>query len=148
MSGRPILAGADDGTVYRVVGDNVRVLATGNDTASTYEVFELRGPENSGPPPHMHPWNEAYFVIAGEVDVIVGDRMMRATPGSFVSVPEGTVHCYRVLSAEARFLVLTSPAGASAFFEDMDRETAGSCEDMAAVLRVANRHAVTVPAPQ
>jgi|SRR6185436_4002092 len=133
------IVGADEGTVYRVVGDHVRVLASGD----AYEVFEVHGPENSGPPMHMHPWTEAYFVIAGEVDVIVGDRTMRAMPGSFVSIPAGTVHSYRILSSGAKFLVVTSP-GAGAFFEEMERETQGSCEDMAAVVRVASRHSVRV----
>lgn len=147
MPAEPILAGSNDGPIYRVVGDSVRVLAAGNQTASAFEVFEFHGPENSGPPPHMHPWNEAYFVISGEVDVFVGDQTMRATPGSFVSIPAGTVHCYRVLTPDAKFLVLTSPSGAAAFFEEMDRETGGSCEDMETVVRVAMKHAVTVPAP-
>jgi quercetin dioxygenase-like cupin family protein len=135
------IVGANEGPVYRVVGDEVRMLASGD----AYEVFELRGPANSGPPPHMHPWNEAYFVIDGEVDVLVGGHATRATAGSFVSIPAGTVHCYRILSSGAKFLVLTSPSGASAFFEEMDRETGGSCDDMAAVVRVANKHCVTTP---
>src|SRR6478672_7853570 len=97
-------------SIYNVLGDRVRVLAAGD--GSAFEMFEWQGPENSGPPPHKHPWTESYFVI-------IGDKTLRATPGCFVSVPPGTVHHYRVLTPDAKFLVVTSPSGLHAFVEEM-----------------------------
>lgn len=147
MSGRPILAGSDEGPVYRVVGDTVRVLACGDDTGGAYEIFEMRGPRDSGPPPHSHPWDEAYVMLEGEMEVTLGDRRMTATPGSFINAPKGTLHAYRVLSDEAKFIIVTSPAGAGNFFAELDRETGGSREDMEGIVRVAVRHGFNVPPP-
>lgn len=72
---------------------------------------------------------------------------MTMTPGCFVNAPRGTLHAYRILSDEARFVVVTSPAGASDFFADLDRETQGSTEDLARILGVALRHGLSVPLP-
>ena len=51
---------------------------------------------------------------------------------------------YRVTSKSAKFVVVTSPAGASEFFTELDAETAGSCEDMGKVFAVAMKHGFTV----
>lgn len=139
-----IIANPADGARLRVVGDMVRVLATSQQTGGAYEIFELEGPEGSGPPPHAHPWSEAYMVLEGEADVLLDGAHSRATAGCFYHIPAGRTHAYRILSKSAKFVVITSPAGASSFFTELDAETAGSCEDMGKVMAVAMRHGFTV----
>lgn len=142
-----IVANPAEGARLRVVGDIVRVLATGAQTGGGYEIFELEGPEGSGPPPHSHPWAEAYVVIDGEADIYLDGARLDAKPGSFFHIPAGTIHGYRIRSASAKFVVITSPAGASRFFTELDAETGGSCEDMGKIVAVAMRHGFNVPAP-
>ena len=142
---QPIITQPADGTRLRVVGDVVRVLASAAQTGGAYEIFELEGPEGSGPPPHAHPWNEAYVVVDGEADVFVEGTKQDATPGSFFHIPAGTTHGYRIRSKSAKFVVITSPGGASNFFTELDAETAGSCEDMGKVIGVALKHGFTIP---
>ena len=50
-----------------MLGTAVRVLASRQDTGS-YEVTLQEGPEGTGPPPHEHPWDEAFFVLDGELE--------------------------------------------------------------------------------
>ena len=50
---------AAEGKTLRVIADNVRVLAAGEDTGGAYELFEFHSPRDSGPPLHSHPWSEA-----------------------------------------------------------------------------------------
>ena len=145
---RPILATSDHGPKLRIVGDTIRVLATLDDTGGKFEAFETTGPRGSGPPPHAHPWSESYFIAEGEVDVIVGDETMRATPGSFINIPAGTIHGYRIASQSARFTVITTAAGASDFFHELDAETQGSVADMEKIMAVATKHGLTVPPPR
>lgn len=140
-----IVATPADGTRLRVVGDVVRVLATGAETGGAYEIFELEGPEGSGPPPHAHPWTEAYVVVEGEAEVYLNGAHLVAQPGSFYLIPAGTTHAYRIKSKSAKFVVITSPAGASDFFTELDAETGGSCEDMGKIVAVAMRHGFHVP---
>jgi quercetin dioxygenase-like cupin family protein len=139
-----IIANPADGTRLRVVGDVVRVLASSEQTGGAYEIFELEGPEGSGPPAHAHPWVEAYVVTEGEADVYIEGEKLQATPGCFFHIPAGTTHGYRIRSKSAKFVVITSPGGASGFFAEMDAETGGSCEDMGKVMAVALKHGFTV----
>jgi quercetin dioxygenase-like cupin family protein len=139
-----IIANPAEGARLRVAGDVVRVLASSQQTGGAYEIFELEGPEGSGPPPHAHPWAEAYVVMEGEADVIVDGAQSVATTGCFYHIPAGTTHTYRIRSKSAKFVVITSPSGASNFFTELDAETAGSCEDMGKVMAVAMKHGFTV----
>jgi quercetin dioxygenase-like cupin family protein len=145
MSTTEMLIEPNSGKSLQVLQDNLRVLATGSDTEGAYEVFELTGPFNSGPPPHYHPWGESFFILEGEVEILVGDTQKVATAGCFASVPGGSVHTYRIVSPTARFLVMTQGANASKFFTDMDREIDPQALDMDKVIAVAARHHV-VPA--
>jgi quercetin dioxygenase-like cupin family protein len=125
---------------WDVVGDQIRPLLRG----AAFEVFDLRGPRDSGPPPHSHPWDEAYFLLEGQVLVQAGDDEVRLQPGQFIHVPANTTHLYRILSEEARFLVITSPAGAADFFEDVDHSGATPA-DMPRLIEVAQRHRLDSP---
>jgi quercetin dioxygenase-like cupin family protein len=139
-----IIANPTDGARLRVVGDVVRVLASSEQTGGAYEIFELEGPEGSGPPAHAHPWVEAYVVTEGEADVYIEGEKLKATPGCFFHIPAGTTHGYRIRSKTAKFVVVTSPGGATDFFHEIDAETGGSCEDMGKVMAVAVKHGFTV----
>jgi quercetin dioxygenase-like cupin family protein len=68
-----------------VVGERITVLVTGQDTGS-YEIFLQEGAEGSGPPPHHHPWDEAFFVIDGEVSFGIGNEECTALPGTLVVI--------------------------------------------------------------
>ena len=142
-----IIANPADGARLRVVGDVMRVLATTEQTGGAYEIFEMQAPEGSGPPPHAHPWTEAYFMLEGEADVYIDGAHMTAGAGSFFQIPAGVTHTHRILSQNARLVVITSPAGASHFFGELDAETAGSCEDMDKVVGIAIKHGFSIPSP-
>lgn len=147
MAGREIFASPDEGRILRVVSDSVRVLADDADTGGAFEVFEFNGPQESGPPPHTHPWSETYFMLQGEMELTIGDNKMLATPGCFANVPIGILHSYKILSEGAKFILITSPAGASDFFTELNEETSGSVEDLDKIVQIALQHGFTVPPP-
>jgi len=136
-----IIASPTDGARLNVTGDIMRVLATTEQTGGAYEIFVMDAVEGSGPPPHAHPWSEAYFVLEGEADVYLDGRHLTAVPGCFVQVPAGTLHAHRVRTKSARFMVVTTP-GASQFFNDAHDET-----DFDKVVGIAIQHGFTVPSP-
>ena len=137
-----IIASPTDGALLQVTGDIMRVLATAEQTGNNYEMFIMEALEGSGPPPHAHPWSEAYFVLEGEADVFLDGQHLSATTGCFVQIPAGTMHAHRVTSKSARFVVVTSPKGASGFFHEVHAET-----DLEKVVGVAVKHGFTVPSP-
>jgi quercetin dioxygenase-like cupin family protein len=141
----PFITKPKDHQPLHVVGETIAVLANSEATGS-YEVFLHTGPEGAGPPPHRHPWDEAYYVVQGEIDVLLGDRVVTLSAGEFVHIPRGTVHNFRMKSDRAMFLSLNSSAGAAAFFSELDKEV-GLHLDIPKMLAIAHRHSVDVPPP-
>jgi quercetin dioxygenase-like cupin family protein len=127
----------------RVVAEQIRVLAPATKTGS-YEIFLQSGPEGAGPPPHAHGWDEAYFVLDGQLEVLLGDRVVKVSAGELVHVPRGTMHRFCVVTAQAKFLSINSGAGAAEMFADMDRETGGQM-DLPKLIAVAMKHGLTLP---
>jgi quercetin dioxygenase-like cupin family protein len=77
-----------------------------------FELVELRfGPEFEGVDPHSHPdFVDAFYVLAGEAEFLVGEETFRAGPGSFVAAPPGLSHGFRVAGdAELRMLNVHAP---------------------------------------
>lgn len=87
------------------------ILASGDTTNGEYALMEQLCPENSGPPPHTHTQREMFYILEGEITFLVGDKMITAGPGSFVNVPPGTAHSFRVDTETARLLNSYTPAG-------------------------------------
>jgi mannose-6-phosphate isomerase-like protein (cupin superfamily) len=69
-------------------------------------------PGGRRPPAHRHVnCSEAYFVLDGEVAVIVEGEELRLRPEGFVLVPRGTAHTFGNAGDEpARLLVIHAPA--------------------------------------
>jgi quercetin dioxygenase-like cupin family protein len=87
------------------------MLATGEQTAGSYSLMEEWCPKNSGPPPHYHEQDEAFYVIEGTITYLANGQELQATTGGFVSVPKRTVHSFRVDSETAHILNFYAPAG-------------------------------------
>jgi quercetin dioxygenase-like cupin family protein len=145
MDKRAFVVKPEEHKPLRIVGENVAVLADAEKTGGV-EIFLQFGPEGAGPPPHTHPWDESYYVLEGQVDVLMGDRQITLSAGEFVHLPAGTVHNFRMRSKEAKFLSVTSRPGASRFFADADREVGGAL-DIPRMMAVCARHEVGVPLP-
>jgi mannose-6-phosphate isomerase-like protein (cupin superfamily) len=64
-----------------------------------------------GPPAHHHnSYDEAFYVLNGEMEFHVDDVTERVAAGSMAFVPRGSTHAFRNPSAEpAQMLVITTP---------------------------------------
>lgn len=69
------------------------------------------GNKNSGPGPHFHEQDEAFFVVEGEITYMANDEILSAKAGSFVWIPRGTVHAFKVESENVTVLNMYTPAG-------------------------------------
>lgn len=139
--------------VLSVLGEELRPLTPAGQGLSV-AVFDTSAPGEApgaaGPPPHRHPWDEIYVVLAGLLEVFDGEAWHAAPAGSCVTVPAFQWHAYRNGTADCRFLTIAGPGGAREFFEDASAELARP-PDMAAAAALAARHQVevapAVPAP-
>jgi mannose-6-phosphate isomerase-like protein (cupin superfamily) len=66
-----------------------------------------------GPDPHTHEIKvDSFYILEGELDFTLGDRIVRAEPGTFVSAPPGAVHGFKSPGpGRTRFLNFHTPAG-------------------------------------
>jgi mannose-6-phosphate isomerase-like protein (cupin superfamily) len=69
-------------------------------------------PGAPGPPLHVHDFDEAFYVLEGEVTFQVGEELATAGAGELAFAPGGTPHTLANRSGQpARFLVVCTPAG-------------------------------------
>lgn len=87
------------------------VLAEGKDTNNSFSLMWELCPAGSGPPPHYHDQDEGFYVVDGQVTYTAGEQRIVATSGSFIWIPRGTVHGFRVDTPTATLLNLYTPAG-------------------------------------
>ena len=111
MTPNPLMQNNSDAPAYWQVDILWLILATGETTGGQYSLMEQICPENSGPPPHTHTQREIFYILEGEITFLVGDQTIIAGPGSYVSVPPGTAHSFRVDTETARILNSYTPAG-------------------------------------
>lgn len=143
----PIIStAADRSRPLNIVGEQLTILASGAQTGS-YEIFHQAGPEGSGPPPHNHPWDEAFYVIKGEIAFGVDDHELVANAGTLVHLPAGTTHWFRFGVGGGEMISMTSREGASHMFTDFDREISPSAPDLGKLIALGQPYGLVVAVP-
>ena len=86
-------------------------LATGELTAGAFCLVDERANRGETVPLHRHVDDvESFYVLEGEITFHIADRPGQHAPaGSFVHIPGGIVHGFRIESEKARYLILTTP---------------------------------------
>ena len=139
MQSRPIFVSNRSIAPLHVLGAEVRFLCEAESTGGAWSLMEVTLPQDAGPPPHYHEWDEAYFVIEGDVQFVVGDRHFTASSGDFVYTPGSVVHGFHGASPQpARLLILNAPAHADAFFRRVDGEVKQVPRDLPKVLEIGD----------
>lgn len=106
-----------------VVGDLVKFISTGEDTGGKYDLFDAYVPSNVGTTPHIHlQQDEGFYIVEGTVKFQLNDKVITATPGTFVNVPKGETHAYRNLEDKpARMVIQGIPSGLDKLIEATSR---------------------------
>ena len=127
--------GPGEGKALNVLGLQFTTKAVGGETADAYALNEVV--LSVDPPPHKHgSEEEGIYVLQGEVDLLVGDRTVKGTAGSFVLIPRGTGHNVISTGSEpARVLLIFSPAAVQGLFEEVDGQA-----DMDKVMAALGRY--------
>lgn len=101
-------------------GFEVTFLVTG-EQAQGASVFEFTVAPGFDAGAHVHAHiEEIFYVVDGELDLRVSDRVQRAGPGALMFVPKGTAHAFsNPGSAPARLLSIISPPGLERYFEEL-----------------------------
>jgi mannose-6-phosphate isomerase-like protein (cupin superfamily) len=129
------------------------VLATAAQTDNAFTLLQTQNePPDFGPPLHIHrDAAEAFYVLEGEYLMFIEDRQELCPPGTFVYVPLGVAHTFKVVSSTAgKKLNLFSPAAMIAFFEDLaNAESDGTATpDLVDAIAERNHMQVVGPVPE
>jgi len=93
---------------------------TGAETGGSFSQIETVDPRGTGTPLHTHRnEEESFYVLEGEVSVLVDGEWLELGVGDYALVPRDTPHAYVVRSERARMLVTFSPSGFEQAFTDM-----------------------------
>jgi mannose-6-phosphate isomerase-like protein (cupin superfamily) len=94
----------------------VHVHVDADTSSGRLALVEERGRRGDMPPLHVHRRDdETFYVIDGEVSLFAAGRQLTLAAGQAAFAPREVPHCYRVESEEARWLVITTPAGCDSF---------------------------------
>src|SRR5688500_4828311 len=96
-----------------------RVLLRSEQSRGDVAVIEIgASPERKGPPLHHHDFDEAFYMLEGELTFQLNDELFTRGPGELAFAPGGVPHTYANLSgADARALIVCTPAGFERYFD-------------------------------
>lgn len=100
----------------------VNVLVRALDTEGAWALVDYTMPPGfAGPPAHTHPRStEAFYGLEGITTLEVEGRVAALAPGEIAVVPPGVLHRFwNASDRPARHLVLLTPAGFEAYFDDL-----------------------------
>ena len=101
------------GPKYWIVGDQITVKITGDQTGGAYAASENYINPQGGPPPHVHHReHECFYVLDGQLMFGCGDASFVGGPGAAAFLPKGVPHVFKNIGDRpARFLLIAAPAG-------------------------------------
>ena len=118
----PIIQTAQSAPAYWFLGILWIILVDGEQTDGRYSLMEQLMPQDIGPGPHIHPFNdEGFYVIDGAMEMTVGDRTLTADAGTSVWIPRKTIHAFNVTSLTCRVLNSFAPAGMEQLIKSLAR---------------------------
>jgi quercetin dioxygenase-like cupin family protein len=104
------------------VAESLRILLGEADCDGALGVVEMAlSPGVSGPPLHLHPTHaEAFYVLAGQLSLQVGEEVVTGGPGTWACAPKDVAHTLGNFGTEeGRLLCMFAPGGFERRFERM-----------------------------
>jgi len=124
------------------------VKATDDETGGAFSLLEADEPPGFGPPLHIHHnAAEAFYVLQGEYVIFVGDDEFPCPAGSFIFIPAGIRHGFRVGAEPSRKLNLYTPAAMVGYFDELSAATARGEVDPEDLSEIAERYGMVVIGP-
>jgi mannose-6-phosphate isomerase-like protein (cupin superfamily) len=98
---KPVVLAPGEGRPYDMGAIRAVFKADGDETAGRYNVSEWwLEPHTHGPGAHSHEEDDLFYVIEGEMEILVDDAWVTASRGCFVLIPGGVTHDFKNSSDE------------------------------------------------
>ena len=129
-------------------GFRMSVKATHEQTNGAFTLLEAQEPAGFGPPLHIHhDAAEAFYVLEGEYIIFLDGREASCRAGSFIFIPAGMPHGFRVGDVASRKLNLYTPAAMVGYFDEVADATKAGEVDEDVLSQIALRYAMEVIGP-
>jgi len=144
----PLVLKPGEGRSIDLGNFGMSVKVAGAETGGVFTLLEATEPPHFGPPMHIHhDCAEAFFVLEGEYRIFIEDVEHRCPAGSFILIPSGLRHGFRVGDVASRKLNLYAPAGMVDYFYDLSKAMERGEADPAKLDAIAQRHGMEVVGP-
>jgi len=134
---------AAGGRPVHVLGNELLIKISSEDTAGAFTVFEGQTEPLTGPPLHRHPnQDEWWHILDGEFRFEVDGQEIYARAGDTVFAQRGSRHTFQnVGSKPGRTLTTVVPGGVDCFFQDLEAVAPrGAVPDPAKMRAVFEKH--------
>ena len=122
-------------------------LATGTLTGGAFALVEEQSEAGISVPLHKHDDIESFYVLEGEMTFFLdGQSGVRAIAGTFVHIPKGTVHGFRIDSETVRYLIFTTPHHAE-FYRAITLPEPAATADNAVIGKACREYGVEFVGP-
>jgi len=118
--------GAAEGPATWALGSLFEQVASGADTGGTFGLSRVTQPAGTATPLHVHSREaEAFYLLDGSMTYRAGEQTYQLSPGSFIYLPAGVPHAFRVTGeAPVRFLAIVVPGGLMDLYDGVGRPAA------------------------
>ena len=122
--------------------------ATAEQTGGAFTLLEAAEPPDFGPPMHIHhDAAEAFYVLEGEYRIFIDDREHACPAGSFIYIPAGVRHGFRVGNIPSRKLNLYAPAAMVGYFDELSAAIRSGDGDPSRLDEIALSYGMEVVGP-
>jgi quercetin dioxygenase-like cupin family protein len=124
------------------------VKAAAEDTDAGFSLLEATEPPGFGPPMHIHrDAAESFYVLDGEYRIFLDEHEYLCPTGSFIHIPAGVRHGFRVGSVPSRKLNLYIPAAMVGYFVELSQALVDGDADAERLTEIALRYSMEVTGP-
>lgn len=116
-----IVRSAGEGPATWAMGSLFERLAGGTETGGALGVSLVTQPPGIATPLHVHSHEaEAFYILEGELRYQAGETVHQLTAGSFIFLPQGLPHAFRIVGhAPAKILAICTPGALLALYDEV-----------------------------
>jgi mannose-6-phosphate isomerase-like protein (cupin superfamily) len=147
---KPIIVPSNEGRKMFVLGQEITLKLTGNETGGAYYVFEALTPPGVGVPTHVHEHeDEILRIIEGEYEVFLDGKTYKAGQGAVINLPRLIPHRFGNVGKKPGRATTTVIPGINfeKFFEELSSLSGEQWSDMAKVEEICKRYDIQILEP-
>ena len=112
-----------EGPATWALGSLFQQVASGAETGGAFGLAQVTQPAGTATPLHVHTREaEAFYMLDGNLTYQAGQQRHQLSPGSFIYLPAGVPHAFRVTgTSPARFLAIVAPGGLMDLYDEVGR---------------------------